>query len=231
MMDDNIFVKSLKNHSKAWGVMAAVVSLGILSQLNIGAGGVLFWILVGSVWGGIIVTVTAIQTKQDRQTHASNFAAQKPRTYHIPQDAHDAVEAFARLACTVYNWIQRTCPGRDKHLYWVVIRLTFGTDDSNAHAKFKFDFDYGMGSIQHILGMELGEGFTIKGDDVEYEADNIENLYSWVGCDVERLKAQGAALKTAADPIVTTVVNNCPDAYVEAKVADADGFYVTFRFR
>ena len=211
--------------------MAAVVGLGITSQLNFSAAGVFAWVVIGCIWGGIIVAVTAIQAKLDGHAPASNPTPQKSRPYHMPQDAHDAVEAFARLACTTYNWIQRKYPERDKHLYWIVIKLKFGTDDSNAHAKFKFDFDYGMGGIQHILGMELGEGFSINGDDVEYESEKIENLRSWVGIAVERLKAQGASLNSAADAIVATVENNCPDAHVDAKVADEDGFYVTFRFR
>lgn len=154
----------------------------------------------------------------------------------MPDDAHDAVAAFARLAHRTYSVIQQMDPERDKYFYQIVIKLNLGADDKTSKANFSFEFDWNMDGFHENFGYKLGDGFTVKDDVVSYKSDHVRNLYSWVGAAALESKQTGRPFdkhhaEMSAKGIVATVVNSCPVAYVHTKYATEDEFYVLFKFK
>ncbi|MBQ3484389.1 MAG: hypothetical protein IJA77_02650 [Clostridia bacterium] len=163
---------------------------------------------------------------------AANARALKD--FNVPNDAHDAVEMFANLACYTYRLINQMAPDRDRCFYRILILLKQRTEMEYGCAKFSFDFDWNMDGFHRTFGINLGDGFKIDGDTVIYESNSIDNLESWLVTGAEWRKTAGLPLKDAADPIAATVLNNCSDAYVDLQNVSSDNgwsFLVTFKFR
>lgn len=198
---------------------------------------VFFW---GVVLGGLILFALPYVIDFVDGFRANNQEKSEPeKSFHtitMPDDAHDAVEVFARLTHNTYTMIEQMSPGRDKYFYQVVIKLKFGEDDSSSHAEFQFDFDYNMDGFHEHFGYKLGTGFSVENDYVYYRSSNIRNLYSWIGAATLQHRESGLPFDKyladeCANGIVATVVNNCPNAYVSSKSASEDGFYLVFKFR
>lgn len=189
---------------------------------------------VGGYAGWIAITIGAIglvwkyvnQEKSGNQEPSSDAEADM-KTIEIPDDAHDAVEAFARLVGRIYAILDQAYT-RDKYFYQACIKLRFGDDDISSHAEFSLDFDWNMEGFFASHGYRLGDGFSVDGDSVCYMSDQVQNLYSWLdatGVEKERI---GLVL---IDRIITTFMSNCPSAYVEHKSYQERDFFVLFKFK
>lgn len=171
-----------------------------------------------------------------RSVQNVDFADKKTlTTVNIPDDAHDAVEVFAKL-------VNKTCAildqayTRDKYFNQVCIDLKFGEDDASSLAEFSFNFDWNMEGFLEAYGYSLGKGFSVDGEDVCYKSDRVQGLYSWLGAEAMERKRTGGVFNAhfamaLTDGIVATFVNNCPSAYVNYKSPKENGFFVIFKFK
>lgn len=147
----------------------------------------------------------------------------------IPNDAHDAVERFAAISSQTQSFLKQN-GWWGNPLARASIFFTFGADDSHSKVSMWFDFDTSMeGFHERLLGYRLGDGFSVNGDKVLYESMHIQNLQQWLGITPRNVVSGNDS--SLVEPIAITFMNNCPDAYVEAKAIDQTGCFVGFRFR
>lgn len=217
----------------AWVGLIAFSILGLCVQ---GADTLWAWVL-------IVVALVAIGVRfhknnssaDERCNDEDELQSVQEQVIEIPDDAHDAVEVFAKLVARTYAILDQAYT-RDKYFYQACIKLEFGDDDASSHAEFTFDFDWNMERFYEKFGYRLGSGLSADGDSVCYKSDHVRNLYSWLGAASIEQKLNGGKFDihmamVLCDGIVSTFVNNCPSAYVEYKSSQESGFFVLFKFR
>ena len=186
------------------------------------------------IWIAIIVLAVILYVlikKENRKETKSDPSINKRGNVivSIPNDAHDAVERFASIASQTQSFLKQNG-------WWgnpvarASILFTFGADDQHSKVSMWFDFDTSMeGFHERLLGYRLGDGFSVNGDKVLYESMQIQNLQQWLGIKLENISNGNNS--SLLEPIATTFINNCPDAYVESKAIDQTGYFVGFKFR
>lgn len=217
---------SLKKHWRAWVVWLGVNALIVVSMAGTGEGVLMLLGVITIPWALVILALERPDDDVREEAHVQSI-----RRYEMPDDAHDAVAAFSRLAKMTYDRLEQMSPGRDKYFYMISINLTYGRDNRNASAKFTFDYDWAMVDFHRYMRIQLENRFTVDGDCVTFESKEIEGLDTWVGQIYRRCKELNSSVDIAIEPIVLTVTNNCPEAYVTVKAADDTGFFLSFKFR
>lgn len=134
----------------------------------------------------------------------------------IPNDAHDAVERFASIASQTQNILKQNGWMHSDSLARASVHFSVGRADFHSKVSMWFDFDTSMeGFHERFLWYQLGEGFTMIDDKVQYESTGIENLQKWLGVSRDALVGRGSA--SLVEPIAITFLNNCPGAYAELR--------------
>lgn len=192
-------------------------------------------------WVLIAISVVVLVAKYKKNTEVGNEDSSEtnyeksPQLIEMPADAHDAVEAFAKLVSRTYAILDQAYT-RDKGYYQACIELSFGEDDTSSRAEFDFHFDWNMVGFYEKHGYTLGRGFSVDGENVYFKSDTVHNLYSWIGEAATKKRNSGGTFDlhlamALAEGIAATFVNNCPSAYVEYTAPSEEKFVVFFRFR
>ncbi|MBR4080488.1 MAG: hypothetical protein IKK21_01730 [Clostridia bacterium] len=179
-----------------------------------------FMVLALIAWGGWWFYKNVMSSSGSSSGGSSSTPEPAPlRVIEMPDDAHGAVEQFARLANDTRNMIKRM-GGHDPYFDFVSINLKYGADDYSGIAEFKMDFDYSMSDFhKHLFHSELGSGFSVDDDTITYRSHNVCGLRSWC--------SQGEWLE---DAVIATVVNNCADAYKSSGSGGDAGVFINFKF-
>lgn len=187
------------------------------------------WIVVGIII--VIGVISAISGNSKNAITSRSVGTQTDdKEMVIPNDAHDAVERFAAIASQTQNVLKQNGWLHSDSLARASVHFSFGKDDLHSKVSMWFDFDTSMeGFHERFFGYQLGEGFTVNDDKVQYESDQVENLQKWLNIKPDSLAGGGNA--AVVDPIAVTFLNSCPGAHAELKSIDNTGCLVVFKFR
>ena len=187
------------------------------------------WIVVGII---IVIGVISAMGGKSKNTSASGSARTNNggKKMVVPNDAHDAVERFAVITAQTQNLLKQNGWLHSDSLARASVHFSFGKDDLHSKVSMWFDFDTSMeGFHERFFGYQLGEGFTVNDDKVQYESGQVENLQKWLN--IKPVALSGGGNTALVDPIAVTFLNSCPGAYAELKSIDNTGCLVVFKFR
>ncbi|MBE5815295.1 MAG: hypothetical protein E7320_08860 [Clostridiales bacterium] len=203
-----------------WGWLAPVLIVaGFVVDATFSSVLGIFLCLVGFV---ILVSahIYSYQKNEDRRTytHTSSPSTRSNRYSSMPGDAHDQVEALARLIYVVYkNDPYAKNDFAKGHLF------LYRDNNNNCVLDFWYDWDYGPAESIVRENYVLDSRITFDdGETIRYRTNNVEH-FDWI--------IHPMTNSYYFDPVVATLQNECPGLQITQREVTQSGIRLSFKYR